>query len=324
MVGVPKYGRTMRVYLQVGPPPGIPLVLWQDGLPVGPKLSLACEFVIRSMCGPYPQECELTVHGLSRAVRESLVKAYEAAEEMALKTRRVLSFGRLRVDAGYGVDAATIFIGDIAPDGIQVQYTRPGHTVKLKALDGRIQWKGRFVNKSTAINVDLQTVRSVFALGGDYMAGVDADRSFAQNFPNLVKKKLGFPGYESGYAIFGESRAHNMQICKDLGITPFFRDGEIIYIPSDSAALDLALVLTAVGNGALLDAQTLGRGRFRVRTLMEHRMRPGRQVILSDDLGRPIGSSGGLFRCDAMVAEGGNRSQNFNIEADLTPTGLTL
>lgn len=320
----PKFGRTVRVFLQVGPPPGIPLVAWQGGQPVGPKLSLACEFTTRSIAGPYPQELELVVHGLSRATRELMLKTYDAAEEMALKTRKVLQFGRIRLDAGYGLDAATLFIGDIAPDGLRVAYTRPGHSVTIKALDGRVEWKGRFNNKSSGSNVDLQTMRSVLALQSDYVTGVDADRSFAERFPNLVKKKQGFPGYESGFAIFGESRTHNKKICEDLGMTPIFRDTEIVYLPSDSATLDVAVVVTALGNGALLDAQPLGRGRFRIRTLLEHRMRPGRQVILSDDLGRPIGGSGGLFRADAVVATGGIRTASFEMESDLSPTGLTM
>ena len=324
MVPLQKYGRSIRVFLQVGPPPGIPLVAWQDGQPIGPKLSLACTFTVRRTANPEPHELDLAVYGLSRATRELLVKTYEAAESMALKTRGALQFGKVRVDAGYGADVATLFTGDIAPDGVKPEFERPGHVVRLKALDGRVPWKGRFVNKTSASNVDINTIRGVLAAGGDYMSGVDATQAFATQFPTLLKKKQGFPGYESGFAIFGESRRQNAQICKELGIQPFFMDGEVRYMAADAATLGLAVVLTAAGNGALLDASPLGFGRYRCATLMEHRLRPGRQVILSDDLGRPIGTSGGLFRVDALVATGGNRSRDFGCEVDLSPTGLTL
>jgi len=323
-VASPKFGRTVKLSLQLGPTEAVPLVAWVGGQPVGDKLSLACEFTVRSIAGPYPQECEVVVHGLARTTREMMLKLFDAAEELALKTRDVLKFGRVVLEAGYGEDYGVLFIGDIAPDGMRVMYTRPGHSVTLRALDGRLKWKGRFNNKTSGSNTDLQTMRSVLALQSDYVTGVDADRSFAERFPSLVKKKLGFPGYESGFAIFGESRSNNKKICEDLGITPFFRDTEIVYIPSDSATLEEAVVLTAKGNGALLDAQPLGRGRFRVRSELEHRLRVGRQVVLSDDLGRPIGGSGGLFRVDASAAIGGVRTADFNHECDLTPTGLVL
>lgn len=315
-----KFGRSMRIMLQVGTGVVLPIAMWQDGRPVGPGLSLGASFVVRRSTSPQPHECNLTITGLSRVTRELITKVYEQAEEMAFKTRALLQAGKIRIDAGYGLDVATLFIGDIAPDGVHHEYLGPGHATHLRALDGRVPWKGRFVNRMTNTNVDLNTITQVLAMEGDYMSGLDAGATLAQRFPHLIKKKLGFPGYESGYAIFGESRSQNAQICADLGITPFFQDGELRYAAADLATLDFAVILSALSPGALLDWSPLGLGRYRVRTLMEHRMRPGRQVVLTDDFAKPIGK--GLFRVEAMVAEGGNRTPGYGVEADLIPTAL--
>jgi len=319
-----KFGRSVRVYFQTAVGAVFQLVDWRAGRPVPNPLgnvSLSAHFTIRRSTNPEPHTCELVVPGLSRFRRESILRAYEEAERLSWSQRTAIQAGRVRIDAGYGDDVATLFIGDIAPDGVRDDFTRPGHALTLRALDGRIAWKGRFVNKATGTNVDINTIRQVLAAGGDYMAGKDADASFAKNFPNLVKLKKGFPGYESGYAIFGESRKQNKSLCATLGIAPFFQDGEVRYMSIEAALFDSAVVLTAARGGLLLDASPLGLDRWQARTLMEHRLRPGRQVILSDDLGKPIGA--GVFRVEAMVAMGGPRARDFNTIVDLVPTALS-
>ena len=323
-----KFGRSIRVYLQTGGQT-VQLVDWRDGLPVRKlgtnNISLKCSFTVRRSTNPQPHECDLSIWGLSRETRESLIRAYEEAEDVSWKKREALALGKIRIDAGYGTDVATLFVGDLAPDGVRAEPQRPGHVMHLRALDGRIAWRGKFVNRTTSKNVDINTIRGVLASGSDYTAGKDADLSFERNFPSLVKKKKGFPGYESGYAIFGESRKHNQTLCDTLGIVPIFQDGEIRYMSKDIALLDTAVVLSAGRDasgrpGLLLAAQPMGLGRYRVSTLMEHRLRPGRQVFLYDEIGRPIGV--GVFRVESMVATGTNRGQAFHVDADLVSTAL--
>lgn len=321
MAAFEKYGRTLRVYLhhrgQV-----TQLVDWYDGRPVAsdPNISLHCAFKIRRSTNPQPHELELRVWGLSRDARETLVRAYDEAEAASLKQRTELELGRLRVDAGYADDAAAIFVGDLAPDGVKPEPENPGHVTVLRALDGRLPWKQRFVNKSAGKNVDVNTIRGIIAAGGDYMAGKDVDQAFAKNFPTLVKRKQGFPGLESGYAIFQDSRRANEDISTALNSKAFFQDGEIRYMSRDVALLDTAVVLSAQDGGLLLSAGPMGGNRYRAYTLMEHRLRPGRQVRLYDDQGRPIGV--GVYRVEAMEATGTNADGPFNVELDLVPTAL--
>lgn len=315
-----KYGRSIRVYLQTGDAL-LQLVDWYDGRPTptpGGNVSLKCAFTVRRSVEPQPHDCTLKVWGLSRERREALLKAYEAAEEVSYNTRAELRLGKIRIDVGYADDVATLFVGDIAPDGVKPDALRPGHVVTFRALDGRIAWKGRFVNRVTGKNVDIKSIRGILAAGGDYMAGKDPELAFARQFPTLVKRKQGFPGYESGYAIFGESRKANRTLCETLNIAAFFQDGEVRYMARDVGLLDTAVVLSAAPGGLLLSATPLGLNRYRVQTLMEHRLRPGRQVVLTDELARPIGV--GLFRVESMVASGTNRGPEFNVEADLVPT----
>lgn len=315
-LGAPKYGRTMRVGLTL--PSGLELVLvdWQAGDDADEK-SLWVDFTVDRHSRPEPQAASVEVRGLSPETIATVVDAHKKAEAQAFETRRVLRSGKVRIDAGYGDDVGLLFIGDLAPDGVKTRPGQPTGTVlSLRAQDGRIEWESRFVRKSLAPGVDLKTIRSVIAASGDYLSGVDATKAFEKQFPELVTRREGPAAKEGGFVMFGPSRLANRNLCRDLGLQPFYVDGQVKYVAADTPLLGVAIVLRK--GDTLLDAQEAALGYYKARSLLDHRYRPGVQVILADKFGLPVGA--GTFRCDSARIVGSNYQVPYDAELELRPT----
>lgn len=319
MIGPQKFGRSLQVILttKIGP---LMLCNWTAGQPAPGFVSLHCSVTVTRSVRPQPHECTVDIYGMSKPKRMLVLQAFNEAEALAFNTRQALQAGKLIIRAGYGLDSAMVFYGDLAPDGCEVGFMGPGHKLTLRALDGRIPWKGRFVNQAATNNVDLKVIRGILAANSEYQQGKDANLAFEKQFPGLLKKKFGFPGYESGFAMFGESRKHNRQLCDDLGIVPFWDDGQLRYVSRDAALLGQAVVLRAGIGGTLLSHKLQPKGRVTVECLLEHRLRPGRQVFPFDDLEVPIGA--GVFRVETMTLNAQNGGPRFNTIAELVPTRI--
>ena len=111
MLGVPKFGRTIKVTLAQ---PGLGVFTitdWQGGK-AGPS-SFDCDIVINRHTRPEPQQASITVRGLSRETRSKILALHKAAESQAFKTRRVLKSGQVSIYAGYRDDAGLLFVGEL-------------------------------------------------------------------------------------------------------------------------------------------------------------------------------------------------------------------
>ena len=317
MLGVPKYGRTIKVTLAQ---PGLGVFTitdWQGGK-AGPS-SFDCDITINRHTRPEPQQASITVRGLSRETRSKILALHKAAESQAFKTRRVLKSGQVSIYAGYKDDAGLLFVGELAPDGVKVQPGDPQPSLLLRALDGRIAWEGRFVKKSVGPGIDLRTIQGVLKAAGDYMSGKTAGQAFEEEFPELIKRREGPAAHEGGFVLFGKSQKVNRDLCRDLGIQPFFLDGELIYLARDAVLLDEAVTL--VRGDTLLSVEELPLGRYQAVSLLDHRFRPGRQVNLREASGKPIGA--GTFRLDEATISASAGGDAFHAVLSLRPTVKT-
>lgn len=188
--------------------------------------------------------------------------------------------------------------------------------LELRAMDGRIEWEGRFVKKSVGAGVDLRTISGVLAAAGDFMSGKTVDQAFEEQFPELAKRTGGPAAFEGGFVLFGQSQKANRQLCRDLRIQPFFVDGEVIYISQDTTILKEAITL--IRGDTLQSALEQPLGRYQAVCLLDHRFRPGLQVNLREADGRPIGA--GTFRLDEAQIVGAAGDQPFNATLSLRPT----
>lgn len=319
-LGAPKFGRTLKVVLSLPAAPGYVLVDWQEGQDAATDGSLEVTFSIDRHSRPEPQRAVVEVMGLSTATISRVMSIHKAAEAQAFRDRRVLRSGKLDIYAGHGVDAALLFTGDLAPDGAQTRPGSPsGRVLVLTAQDGRIEWESRYVRKSVAPGVDLRTIRGVLAAAGDYLSGADATKSFEQQFPELTIKRGGPAAKEGGFVMFGPSRVANGNLCRDLGLRPFYLDGQVRYVAADTALQGVAIRLIKGGdNATILSAEEKPLGYYAVSTLLDHRYRPGLQVQLATQFGVPLGA--GTFRLDSARLFGGNGVVDFNADLELRPT----
>lgn len=316
-----KFGRTLKVFLAQPGLGELTIVDWLAGQPRegSEGKNFHVDFSIERHSRPEPQAASVTVQGLSQETRSKIVALHRAAEQRSFKDRRVLRSGQISIYGGYGEDAGLLFVGVLAPDGVSVKPGNPQPSITLKALDGRIEWEGRFVKKSLGPGVDLRTITGVLKAAGDYMSGADADKAFEDEFPELVKRRGGPTVAEGGFVLFGQSQRVNRMLCRDLGIQPFFTDGAVTYISRDTTILGEAIKYTRGGpDGDVLSLQEMPLGRIQITTLLDYRLRPGRQVQLVDDKGRSIGA--GIFRADQVSIAGSIGGQSFHATSLLRPT----
>lgn len=316
-LGAPKYGRTLKVLLSQPGLGDLVLVDWREGQEAKTDQSLAVSGTVQRHSRPEPQQATLEVLGLSKLTITKVLALHKAAEQQAFRDRRVLRSGKLTIYAGHGDDAGVLFTGDLAPDGATARPGSPsGKVLTLRALDGRIEWEGRFVRKSVAPGVDLRTIQGVLAATGDYLSGVDATKAFEQQFPELVVRREGPTAKEGGFVMFGPSRLANRNLCRDLGLQPFYVDGQVRYVSRDTATIGVLIVLRE--GDTLLSAQEGALGYYRARSLLDHRYRPGAQVSLVTRLGLPVGA--GLFRMDSANITFSNHDAPYWADLDLRPT----
>ena len=320
-LGAPKYGRTIKILLSQPGLGDLVLVDWQGGLDATTDNSLEVDFTVERHCRPEPQGATVEVKGLSAATIGKVVALHKAAETQAFTDRRALRSGKLTIYAGYGDDAAVLFVGDLAPDGVKTRPGSPsGRVLQLRAQDGRIEWESRFVRRSLAPGVDLRTIQGVLAASGDYLSGADASKAFETQFPELVMRREGPTAKEGGFVMFGPSRLANRNLCRDLGLLPFYLDGQVKYVAADMATIGVLIVLQ---KGETLDyAEELPLGYYGAKARIDHRFRPGAQVQLVDENFITIGAD--LFRLDACKMTGSNYQAAFDADLELRPTRLSL
>jgi hypothetical protein len=309
-----KWGRTVKITLAQ---PGLGVFTITDwiGGRAGPS-SFNCDFTITRHTRPEPQPASITIYGLSKETRSKISSLHKAAEATAFRSRRVLKAGQISIYAGYEGDAGLLFVGELAPNGVQTSAGNPQPALTLRALDGRVEWEGRFVKKAVGPGIDLRTIQGVLKAAGDFMSGKTTEQAFSEEFPELIKRREGPAVHEGGFVLFGKSQKVNRDLCRDLGIQPFFVDGELIYIARDAAILGEAVTL--VRGRSILALQELALGRYQVTTLIDHRYRGGRQVLLREQNGKPIGA--GVFRVDEATLTGSAGGDAFHAVLSLRPT----
>lgn len=294
-----------------------------------------------------PLATKVTVIGLNRVTRAMLTTQQQAAkkvaweeyqkvltgalavteEEMIFQVQQKLVFSGLQVlvEAGYQDDFAVIANAQAMPDGIKHD-TSGVPTTTIEAQDGRYPWQNGFVSQEMAPGVTYMDWALVEQLSEGVLDGTLAVATVAAAAPDLLARK-NFAGYLNGRVLQGDASARVTEIAETLGLRPFFARGERVWIDPRAYALGEAVVLKLIGKpiagvetpapGGLLSYAEQDRGFLSVRCLLNHRIIPGRQVMVLDELGVPVGA--GTFRCDYVKHTGSTFGQEFNTEAILRP-----
>jgi hypothetical protein len=127
----------------------------------------------------------------------------------------------------------------------------------------------------------------------------------------------------------GQSRDVRTEIANALGLTAFFDRGQLVYLSLNAVTQGEAVLLQAKGPagpvptpspGGLLEWEEQSRGYVSARCLLNYKLTAGRQVILQDHLGAPIGV--GVFRVDHVRHAGSAIESTYNSEVLLRPTAI--
>ena len=313
VVGIPgitrQWGRRLVVSLD-----GVDVCDYDDSRGSGAAAGLDCAFRVTKHTLLEAQPASVTVYGLSKDTRDKLGRRRDEALDTAYKTRSIRKLGRVKIEAGrpgaYGVMADH--------EVMDVRHHRDGADwrTEITAQDGRIQWRSGFVSESASGNVDLSTIEQVLAAAVPVLEGKSPPEVFSSAFPELLSR-TGTGGYEQGFVMFGPSLDENENLLQLLGLRAFWNNGQLVYISADQPGLDLALEL--VEGATVLDMQSESRGYVRVTCLLDHRIEPGRQVILKREDGSAyVGAP--TYRVEQVEHSGSAWQTEWHSVAVLRPT----
>ena len=317
-----------------------------DWLPFGDEdrspNSLDCAFTVLQHAKPEPLTCELTIYNRSEAARAKMTAIQTRARELGWKATEALqsgsitvepggeaaaaaalavSAGLVKIEVGYQFDSALISRTQIlAMNGIKHSYNGQDWVTTIRSQDGRLPWQNAFVSQPVAPGVSLRDVNRVLEASQQFLEGTLAEKAFTEQYPELLVHKS-LPGAVNGMVLHGNTRDQNADILDTLGIEAFYLNGELIYTPKGAATFPDAVRLSRANN--LLTAVPDDFGRYTATTLLDHKISPGRQVMLIDDDDvTPIGGGTGIFRVDQVTHSGDNFGGSFTSVAVLRPSGI--
>ena len=332
-----QFGRTIRVIVH-----GVTLVDQRASGNEDIAPTLDCDFQVTRWVKPEPQPLTLTVYNLSEENRNRLTQQQERAaqigwkrlqavqsgavlvlpgQEAAVQQSLVAETGRVEIFAGYGDDAGRLCSYQIMPqDGIKHEFTGVDWVTTIRAQDGRLPWQNAWVTQSMAPGILLRDVQRVLLASEELLEGTLDEETFASAYPELLQYKP-TPGYRNGYVLHGPTHEMNTDLLETLGLDAFYRDGTLQYTLKGAATWPDAVRLSTANN-VIAVPEAMERGFYRAKSLIDHRLEPGRQVqLFGDDDITPIGV--GTFRIEEVVYTGSNYAQPFDATMILRPSGIT-
>jgi hypothetical protein len=249
----------------------------------------------------------------------------EPESAFAVQQQLVFQGLQVRIEAGYQDDFGLIANAQTMPNGIKHKYAG-GWVTTITAQDGRYPWQNGFVTEQVAPGVTYRDMELITQLSEGFLEGTLSADVIQQKVPELLVRK-DFAGYINGRVLSGPSRDLQTEIATTLGLTCFFDRGQRVYLDLNAVTQEEAVVLKLIGRnknvpspGGLLEYEEQSRGFVTARCLLNHRITAGRQVLLQDETGQPIGE--GTFRADHVRHAGSAVEQTYNSEVLLRPTNI--
>lgn len=260
---------------------------------------------------------------------------------------------QVKIEAGYRDDFVTIADAQTLPDGLRPNTTPEGiPTTVIRAQDGRYPWQNAFVSDEVAPGVEYRLFEEILEVSEGYLEGTVTAEEINEKYPELLQRK-DFAGYQNGRVLAGDTAARQDELLETLGLTRFFDRGQSVFLDVNAVTQAEAVVLrlpprlnsaqgeqlaasqqtpliyddpeqitrVAVPGGLLTYEEPTSRGFVNARSLLNHRLTPGRQVFLRDENNKPIGE--GVFRVDTVRHSGSTYGQEFNSQVLLRPVTIS-
>jgi hypothetical protein len=310
--------------------------------------NLDVDFEVKAHAKPEPLTASIQIYGLNADRRRALTVENDRARTIAWQAYQAVVVGDIEVEipqveavsntlvsrgatvtieAGYDDDFSVIHRGIILPEGLEHIPSGGHYVTKIETQDNRLAWSNAFVSEEIAPGVSLVDYQKALALSEQFLAGDVGATEVEAQAPGLLERDLDIFGYENGKVIHGQTRDESQKLMDTLGLRPFVVNGKVYYLPLDGALFDSAVVLREVSAditqpapGGLISLTQMTRGFYKVRSLLNHRLMPGRQVQLLDKIGRPI--SVGRFRVEHVQHTGSAYGISYYSDTVLRPTTI--
>lgn len=203
------------------------------------------------------------------------------------------------IEAGYSDNFATVF------KGLAVLQSNaresPGFATKIAAQDGA---EGKsIVNKSLAPGATLAQAIEVIATA----MGVNARKAIAQAKSGRFDSAN--PTFFSGLALYGAAKRELEKLGDTFGFKCDIRDGELVIVKNDETTEEEAVLLNQstglIGSPERIYDKALKRAAFKVRSLIQPRIRPGRRIVVKSS------EISGTFKIVQAAHEGDTRGAEF-------------
>jgi hypothetical protein len=162
--------------------------------------------------------------------------------------------------------------------------------------DGIDAFREGFVNESfgpgTPMDVVLSSVIAAMGL-------IPAAGSLVLFQSKLPTSAIG--AANSGFVATGKAADILDTLCALTSLRWFIRDNQVVFQDTRTFLTDFAVRLTP-GTGLLWASEPHGRNQMKVKALLNPDLQPGRQIILQNELGLPIGD--GNYAIESMRAFG--------------------
>lgn len=281
------YRREVRLQVEIADVPGSAFSIENsddDGLRIA--------FAISRSNAPDPDTATIRVFGLSQTTRGKISALYEITNTL-----------RVKLFAGYAQRSELIFLGDV----YKLLHEHPRGESWITTLttgDGQDAVRSQ-MEASFVADVPIDTVRRLTeaALGLTPNASAEAQFQAALGSSTVTT-------FENGFVATGPASEVLTEIASSLNLKWWIKDGEIIYVRKDQVTTDFAIVLNPK-TGLLHASKPKELGDVEFRALLNPRIFPGRQVVLQDENGVPIGAP--AHRVDSAEYNGDTHGDDWSV-----------
>ena len=255
---------------------------------------LDCVFSIEKTLRGEPNKCSLKLYNLAEQTRASF-------EQLAPRRRYQTKGVPVRIEAGYGIDRALLWLGELR--NVFTEVDGPEWVTSMDSGDGYLAFQNTRVNLSYGPMTPVTTVYQAL-VAKLAAAGISTGNATAKDLEILGMGKF----YPHGTVIAGSAAQELSDLCLSAGLEWSIQDGVLQVLDRGQALRGKALLVSSEPNTGLVGSPSIDvDGIATVKILMTPEVRVG--CILTLDTARIKGN----FRLEKATWSGDTSSDDWYI-----------
>jgi hypothetical protein len=236
---------------------------------------LRIAFEITRTNAPDPDQARIRIYGLSAITRAKITALFEIERQF-----RVFVFAGYRSFSGI---EELLFLGDV----YKFHHKKDGGFVyvsEIVAGDGTAAFRDGQMNESFVAGVPIDTTRRLVqtALGLNPTADAEAQMAGALASSTITT-------FDGGFTASGPAHEVLTEVCAAVGVKWWIRDNKIIYVRKDQVTRGEPAIVLNQKTGLISVGEPKELGDLEFMALLNPRIFPGRQIVIQDKFGIPIG-----------------------------------